>query len=68
MDQIKRRSAVPVTTEDRAAKVMDAICELMAAHELVWRNGASIEGAKLVKEKAAKLLADALAHGGCLAD
>ena len=57
-----------ILDEQRAAAVMDAICEIMAAHELVWRNGARLEGAILVKQKAAKLLVDALCNAGCLAD
>lgn len=44
----------------QATAIIDAICELMAAHEAAWRHGASLDGALMVREKAIGLLADAL--------
>ena len=64
--QITTKRTTTGTTEERAAKVVDAISELMAAHELVWRHGGQPEGAKMVRNKAVALLVDALENAGCL--
>lgn len=59
---------LPHGTEQRARAVVDALSELMAAHEMVWRHGAQIAGAEMVRDRAVKLLTEALANAGCLAD
>lgn len=46
--------------DHRAAAVIDAISELMAAHHLVWNHGGQLAGAVMVRDKAVKLLAEAL--------
>jgi hypothetical protein len=65
---LKKRGKTPAGTERRATKVVDALSELMAAHEMVWRHGGNIKGAEMVRDKAVKLLVDALVNAGCLAD